>query len=124
MQVTRARRYLSLTSLLMLPYVLPPRAATQLREVWPERPALDCARSKQTHPAPSPITQNTPDEVVRVDTNLVTIPAVVMDRDGRYITHLRKEDFQIFEDGIEQEVSFFEPVEKPLNILFLLDTSG
>jgi Ca-activated chloride channel family protein len=64
------------------------------------------------------------DEVVRVDTNLVTIPASIMDRDGRYITDLRKEDFQIFEDGVEQEVAVFVPVEQPFTILFLLDVSG
>jgi Ca-activated chloride channel family protein len=47
-----------------------------------------------------------------------------MDRDGRYITDLRKEDFQIYEDGIEQEVAWVAPVEQPFTILFLLDTSG
>ena len=64
------------------------------------------------------------DDVVRVETNLVTVPASVMDRDGRYITNLKKEDFQIFENGIEQEVAFFASVEQPLTVLFLLDTSG
>ena len=64
------------------------------------------------------------DEVVRVNTNLVTVPATVMDRDGRYITDLKKDDFQIFEDGVEQEVAFFGPVEQPFTILFLLDVSS
>ena len=65
-----------------------------------------------------------PDEVLRVDTNLVTIPAAVMDRDGRYITDLKKEDFKIFENGAEQEIAFFAPVEKPFTVLLLLDVSG
>lgn len=47
-----------------------------------------------------------------------------MDRDGRFITDLKKEDFQIFEDGVEQVISFFDPVEEPFTILFLLDVSG
>lgn len=64
------------------------------------------------------------DDVVRVDTNLVTIPARVMDRDGRYIDDLRKGDFQVFEDGVKQEIAFFAPVEEPFTILFLLDVSG
>ena len=64
------------------------------------------------------------DEVIRVDTNLVTIPATVLDREGRYITNLKKEDFQIFENGDEQDVEFFESVEQPFTILFLVDTSG
>jgi VWFA-related protein len=63
-------------------------------------------------------------EVIRVDTSLVTVPATVIDRDGRYVTNLRKEDFQIFEDGIEQEVAVFDQVEKPFTILLLLDNSG
>jgi Ca-activated chloride channel family protein len=64
------------------------------------------------------------DEVVRVDSNLVTIPATVMDREGRYITDLKKEDFQIFEDGIEQEVAFFAPVEQSFTIFLVLDLSS
>lgn len=67
---------------------------------------------------------NAQDEVIRVNTNLVTVPASIMDRDGKYITDLKKEDFQIFEDGVEQEVAFFAPVEQPFTILFLLDVSG
>ena len=62
--------------------------------------------------------------MIRVDTNLVSIPVSVLDHDGRYITDLRKEDFQIFEDGVEQQVPFFAPVEQPFTILFLLDMSG
>jgi Ca-activated chloride channel family protein len=64
------------------------------------------------------------DDVIRVNTNLVTIPTMVSDRNGRYITNLKKEDFQIFEDGVEQEITFFEPVEKSFTVLLLLDRSG
>jgi Ca-activated chloride channel family protein len=64
------------------------------------------------------------DDLVRVETNLVTVPASVSDRVGRYITDLRKEDFEIYEDGVKQEVAVFSPVEQPFTILFMLDTSG
>lgn len=64
------------------------------------------------------------DDVVRVDTNLITFPAIVMDGAGKYVTNLVKEDFQVFEEGVEQEIAFFAPVERPFTILFLLDTSG
>ena len=36
----------------------------------------------------------------------------------------KRADFQIFEDGVEQEVSFFAAVEEPFTILFLMDVSG
>ncbi|HKG14096.1 MAG TPA: VWA domain-containing protein, partial [Pyrinomonadaceae bacterium] len=64
------------------------------------------------------------DEVVRVNTSLVTIPVSVLDRDGRFISGLRKEDFRIFEDGGEQQVSYFATTEEPFTVALVIDTSG
>lgn len=64
------------------------------------------------------------EDIIRVDTNLVTVPATVFDRHGRYVTNLKKEDFQIFEDGVEEEIALFEPVEQKFTVLLLLDVSG
>jgi len=61
---------------------------------------------------------------VRVETNLVTVPVSVFDRQGRFVTSLRQQDFRIFEDGVEQEVAYFEPTEKPFTVALLLDTSS
>lgn len=55
---------------------------------------------------------------------LVTIPAVVMDRNGRYIANLHKEDFQIYQDGVEQSIASFASVEKPFTVALMLDVSG
>lgn len=63
-------------------------------------------------------------DVVRVSTSLITVPAVVMDRNGRYIPNLKKEDFRIFEDGVEQSVVYFASVEKPFTVALMLDVSG
>ena len=63
-------------------------------------------------------------DVVRVSTNLITVPAEVMDRNGRYIGNLRKEDFRIFENGVEQQLSYFAAVEQPFTVALLLDVSG
>jgi Ca-activated chloride channel homolog len=62
-------------------------------------------------------------DVVRVNTTLVTIPVSVMDRDGRYVPNLLKDDFRIWEDGVEQEVAFFASVDKPFSVVLMLDTS-
>src|SRR6266404_8013619 len=62
--------------------------------------------------------------VVRVSTSVITVPAVVMDRNGRYIANLRKEDFHIYEDGVEQILSYFASVEKPFTVALMLDVSG
>jgi Ca-activated chloride channel homolog len=63
-------------------------------------------------------------DVVRIDTNLVTVPVSVLDRDGRYISDLRREQFKVFENGVEQKLAYFESTEKPFTVALLLDTSG
>jgi Ca-activated chloride channel family protein len=62
--------------------------------------------------------------IVRVSTSLITVPAVVMDRNGRYIPNLKKEDFRIYEDGVEQSVAYFASVERPFTVALMLDVSG
>ena len=63
-------------------------------------------------------------DVVRIDTNLVTVPVSVLDRDGRFISDLRREQFNVLENGVEQKIAYFEPTEKPFTVALLLDTSG
>ncbi|HEY6186185.1 MAG TPA: VWA domain-containing protein [Pyrinomonadaceae bacterium] len=64
------------------------------------------------------------DEVLRVTTNLVSVPVSVMDRDGRYIFDLKQEDFHIYEDGAEQPISHFSNVEQPFSVVMLMDSSS
>ncbi|MEP6743745.1 MAG: VWA domain-containing protein [bacterium] len=63
-------------------------------------------------------------DVIKVNTTLVTLPVSVMDRDGRYVPNLRKEDFRLWEDGVEQQVAFFSSVDKPFSVVLMIDTSG
>jgi len=63
------------------------------------------------------------DEVLRVETNLVTVPVSVMDKDGKYIPNLRKEDFHLFENDVEQDIAFFASVEAPFTVALVLDMS-
>jgi VWFA-related protein len=62
-------------------------------------------------------------DVVRVDTSLVTVPVSVMDRSGKYIPSLGREDFHIFEDGVEQRIAYFATVDQPFTVALLMDTS-
>lgn len=93
--------------------------------VWP---AVNASPVSQSQPSVA-ATDSTPLEVgegdvVRVDTNLVTVPVSVFDRQGRFVTGLRQQDFRIFENGVEQELAYFEPTEKPFTVALLLDTSS
>jgi Ca-activated chloride channel family protein len=73
--------------------------------------------------------ENTPQDVIRIDTDLVPIDVVVTDAKGRLVRNLKKEDFKLFEDGIEQPISSLnvetiEGAPRPVAIVFALDLSG
>src|SRR5207253_1400231 len=63
-------------------------------------------------------------DVVRIETQLVTVPAVVTDRNGHPLTALRAENFVVFEDGKAERLTNFATTETPFEIALLLDTSG
>lgn len=63
-------------------------------------------------------------DVLRVDTTLVTVPVIVMDRGGRHIPDLHMTDFHLFEDGVEQKLAYFAAIDKPFTVVLMLDTSA
>jgi Ca-activated chloride channel homolog len=122
-------------------------AATPLPAVRPEEPgsfsetkpnpqrsvriAPSMRASNNTSPvakteAPAPVV-GTPvqddETAIKVDTNLVTIPVSVFDRNGLYIPNIRQEEVKIFEDGVEQEIAYFGTTDKPFTVVLMLDTS-
>ena len=63
------------------------------------------------------------EDVIKIEANLVTIPVSVFDRNGIYIPGLTQENFKIFEDGKEQEITYFATSDKPFTVILMLDTS-
>ena len=78
---------------------------------------------KPTPTPPPPPEEVGPDDVIRITTNLVTVPVRVLDEKGRYVYDMRAEEFQIFEEGVEQRLAFFAPVESPFTVVLMLDIS-
>jgi VWFA-related protein len=64
------------------------------------------------------------DRTFRVEVDMVSLPVVVTDKAGRRVTNLQKEDFQIFENGVQQEIAGFAATDEPVNVALALDTSG
>lgn len=62
-------------------------------------------------------------ETLKIDTALVSVPVIVSDRQGRYISGLKASDFTLYEDRIKQPIDFFADTEEPINVALLLDTS-
>lgn len=63
-------------------------------------------------------------DVIRTDTALVTVPVTVLDRNGRYVPQLRREQFRIMENGVEQKIAYFATTDSPFTVILLIDTSG
>ena len=61
---------------------------------------------------------------IRVDTTLVLIPVTVTDPMNRFVTGLEKENFKVFEDKKEQEISQFSSEDAPLSAGVIFDCSG
>ena len=83
-------------------------------------------RPQSTQPQPSATPPPEPEEieVLKTETDLVTVPLIATNRDGTYITDLRQEDFTIAEDGVAQQIAFFGRVAAPFHVVLMLDTSS
>lgn len=65
------------------------------------------------------------DDVVRVESDLVTLNVSIVDRaNGRGIMNLALDDFKLYEDGAEQQLAHFETANAPFDLVLLIDLSG
>lgn len=73
--------------------------------------------------------EDRPDEILKIDTDLVSVDIVATDNEGRPVKNLKEKDFKLFLDGVEQPLSVFqlerrsgEP--RPVAVVFAIDISG
>lgn len=90
-----------------------------------QEPSAPAQRPRRVLPAHT----QEPDDILRIDTDLVAVDVTVTDMQGAPVRNLRKEDFKLYADGIEQPVSFFQVERRtgpprPLALVFALDISG
>jgi VWFA-related protein len=64
------------------------------------------------------------DETIRVKSDLVILNVGVADQKGRPILDLGRGDFLVYEDGVRQTITSFEPTQTPFSLVLLLDMSG
>jgi VWFA-related protein len=111
-KMTRSRSILTATgiALLLASGGVPPRIVSAQAQA-PQTP-----QSPQTPPGPPAVT-------FQVEVNFVDVDAVVTDEQGKFISDLKKEDFELFEDGKPQKIDTFSlveiPLERPDRFLFL-----
>jgi Ca-activated chloride channel family protein len=63
------------------------------------------------------------DDVVRIETDLITVPVKITARSGKLVRDLKETEFKIFENGTEQEIAYFSNDEQPFTVALLLDMS-
>jgi Ca-activated chloride channel family protein len=89
-----------------------------------QTPSATSQRPRKVFPA-----EQEPADVLRIDTDLVSVDVTATNLEGIPVRNLRQDDFKVYSDGAEQQVSFFnverrdgEP--RPLAVVFALDISG
>jgi Ca-activated chloride channel homolog len=77
------------------------------------------AQSAQAAPAGPP--QSDARAKISVNSNLVILPVIVKDRSGNMVPDLRRDEFRVFEDNVEQKIDVFTAEAFPLSMVILLD---
>ncbi len=75
-------------------------------------------------PSPTPLTEDDPNNAIKVKTDLVTLTLTVTDLYGRYVSGLKKDAFKVFDNNQEQEITFFSDADAPVSIGILFDVSS
>ena len=75
-------------------------------------------------PTPTPPEEYSPDETVKIYTDLVTLNVRVIDRNNRPIDNVRQGEFRVLEDGVDQPIITFTREEVPISYGLAVDTSG
>ena len=80
---------------------------------------------QNAEPLPPPTDPQDPRYKLNVQVELVNVVATVLDEQGKYMDGLKLDDFQVFEDGQEQKISFFShDLRVPISVGVLIDNSG
>jgi len=99
----------------------PPEAGGPQNDIGP----YVVPKKKEEPPPPAPEKpkkiEGMPDYSIKVDVPLVNLDVLVTTKDGQAIPGLKKENFKILEDGVEQKVSTFNQSEAPITAVLLIE---
>ncbi len=100
----------------------PPEAGGPQTEVGP----YAIPKKKEEPPPPPPPekpkkVEGMPDYSIHVDVPVVSVPVMVVTKDGQFISTLEKENFRIYEDGTQQTISNFTVQEAPITAVLLIE---
>jgi Ca-activated chloride channel family protein len=73
---------------------------------------------------PPPQVRRPADQIFRAGIEMVSLNVTVLDQQSHYLTDLESKDFLVFEDGLKQEISYFNRTTLPIALSLLIDTSA
>jgi VWFA-related protein len=129
--------FVSRAAALALAFLLTPVSSlpslAQSRRTPPQQPQKKNTRPDDKQPSATEQQEQTPTvppdavkdtEVVKVASNIVQIEAVVYDKkSGRIVQGLKKENFAVFEDGIQKDITNFSTPDAPITVSLVLEYS-
>jgi len=100
----------------------PPEAGGPTNDVGP----YAIPKKKDEPPPPPPPSkpkkvEGMPDYSIQISVPLVDVPVMVTTKDGQFISQLKKENFKIYEDGVQQSISNFSISEAPITAVLLVE---
>jgi Ca-activated chloride channel family protein len=114
----------------------PATAASQAGRPAPSRPSGRVNQRPVSSPTPTP--KPSPDaidseplptdaeeeaSIISVETRLITMPVRVLDRRGRFIGGLTKENFRVLDNDVQQQIEYFQNEAQPFTVVLALDMS-
>jgi len=99
----------------------PPEAGGPTSDVGP----YAIPKKKEEPPPPPPEKpkkiEGMPDYSIQVNVPLVQVPVMVTTKDGQFISSLKKDNFRVFEDGVQQSISNFNVAEAPITAVLVVE---
>ncbi|MGA2475750.1 MAG: VWA domain-containing protein [Terriglobia bacterium] len=106
------------------PGAVPDNQSKDAASVAPQQ-TQKLAPTTPSRPVDRPATAGGADRFrLKADVDLVLVEATVRDQDGGIVNDLRREDFRVYENGVEQRIDYFSRDELPLAVALVLDCSG
>ncbi len=87
----------------------------------PTQPTQTPAQVPTNRPGENPPRQSDVQARITVNSNLVILPVTVKDRSGELVPDLKRDEFRVFEDNVEQHIDMFTAEAFPLSMVVLID---
>ncbi|HZS08449.1 MAG TPA: VWA domain-containing protein [Blastocatellia bacterium] len=90
----------------------------------PQKPGEQTPGKSGRQPDPAKPPQQKQSDRIIIETKLVSVTVTVSDRNRRFVAGLTREDFEIYDDGVRQEIALFSDDDAPLTLGIIYDVSG